>query len=82
MYGYCRVHVIIFGFLLKWIVLQADLAQMVLAEEYNLLGLRQDQHLAYAKGQMTDIGPESESPHLSLINRWSGNNVQDHLTAL
>ena len=61
MYGNSRFGVL----LLKRIVRQAYLSEMILRVENGLLGMRQDQKLGYAEGQVLLIGPKSESPHLS-----------------
>ena len=60
MYGNSRFGVL----LLKWIVRQANLSEVVLRVENGLLSVRQDQQLGYAEGQVLLVGPESESPHL------------------
>ena len=81
-YGYSRIQFAIFCFLLKWIVFETDFSQMALTVENGFLSLRQDQKLAYAKDQMFDIGPKSESSHLSFGNRWPRHYVQNDLSAL
>ena len=60
MYGNSRFVVL----LLKWIVRQANLSEVVLRVENGLLSVRQDQQLGYAEGQVLLVGPERESPHL------------------
>ena len=72
MYNNSRIHVSFFRIGLEWIVLQADLSEVVLAVEDHFLSPRQYQKLVYDEGLLLDIkGPECERPHNSVRNRWS-----------